>query len=113
MPAQLFSSSSAGIFQKMTENKIELISDFDYHLSQYFQKKSDFSPSCIPAATISELTPAQLKIYNRLNTTTPASFEELLVSTQLEYSSLLQEITLLLLNSTIKETSPGYYSLQK
>lgn len=112
VPAQLFSSSSAGIFQKMTENKIELISDFDYHLSQHFQKKADFSPSCIPAATISELTPSQLKIYNHLNTT-PASFEELLVSTQLEYSSLLQEITLLLLNSTIKETSPGYYFLQK
>ena len=96
----------------MTENKIELISDFDYHLSEHFQKKSDFSPSYIPPATISELTPSQLKIYNHLNTT-PASFEELLVSTQLEYSSLLQEITLLLLNSTIKETSPGYYSLQK
>lgn len=104
VPAPLFSPQSAGVFAKMNEKKLQLITDFDACLGHYFFQKGKSESSL--NAFLSEV---QMHILNYLSQRGDSSLEDFLPSCWLGYQELLQELTFLELNKYIEEISPWKY----
>lgn len=108
VPASIFAPQSAGIFQKMQEEKIKLISDFDQCLSQHFPLLHQAEKKQIQVPNLSE---SAQKLYNILQEQEERTLEELLSSSKMEYAPLMQELTLMEMDNLITQIRPGVYRI--
>lgn len=104
VPAPLFAPQSAGVFAKMNEKKLQLITDFDACLGRYFFQKGKSKSS-----SHSSLSEVQIQLLNYLSQQGDSSLEDFLPSCWLGYQELLQELTFLELSKHIEEISPWKY----
>ncbi len=108
VPAPLFSPQSAGIFSKMNEKKIQLITDFDACLANYFPLRGEENPCNSNSASKAELSEQQFQIFQTIAEQGEMSLEQLMGS-WFAYQELLQELTFLELKKWIEEFQPGKY----
>lgn len=113
MPAPIFAAQSAGIFQKMQEEKIKLITDFDHCLSQHFQPlEQGFSAEKTIHQNHENLSPEAKNLITQMQHQQTCSLESLMASVQLEYGEVLQLLTLLEMQGLIAEIRPNTYQLK-
>lgn len=108
VPAPIFSTTSAGIFSKMQEKKLELITDFDLRLKDFFPLWSLPQQKQSP-----DLNAFQIALLSHFIDQKEIEIEQLLPKTQLSYERLLQELTLLEMSNTLEEVHPGSYRKKK
>ena len=113
VPAPIFAQQSAGIFTKMEEKKLTLISDFTHCLDRYFQIKGESSSGEIAqeVSSFDAFPPLQRQILEFLKSHWESSIEALMQEIKLEYAALMQELTLLEMDALIDQTRPGYYTI--
>lgn len=104
VPAPLFAPQSAGIFSKMEEQKIHLISDFQAYFRQHFWVQQE--KKLIPAL---ELNPLQHQLLTCFSEQGEWAIEGLLPQIGIGYQELLQELTFLEMKKLIEEAAPGLY----
>lgn len=75
VPAPLFAPQSAGVFAKMNEKKLQLITDFDACLGRYFFQKGKSKSS-----SHSSLSEVQIQLLNYLSQQGDSSLEDFLPS---------------------------------
>lgn len=113
VPAPLFSQQSAGIFSKMEEKKLTLTSDFSSCLKNHFLPK-DSSTSGLSSAQVSAspayFSSSQTAIFTLLKHWAK-NMEQLLEKLDLNYSSLMQELTMLEMDWYICQSTPGVYTI--
>lgn len=109
VPAPLFSQQSAGVFSKMEEKKLTLISDFSLCLTQHFPLKNKENQTPLVSQKIALIEP-KLSIYNLLKQGAQ-SVENMLERLNLDYSVLMQELTMLEMDWYIGQSMPGVYRL--
>ena len=97
VPAPIFSPQSVGIFAKMNEQKIQLITDFDACLQKHFLQKGTVQTEK------TSLTDRQIELLQHLEKQGDSSLENLLAYTHLSYGELLQELTFLEIDKQIQE----------
>jgi hypothetical protein len=97
VPAPIFSPQSAGVFAKMNEQKIQLITDFDACLQKHFLQKGTVQ------IEKTSLTDRQIELLQHLEKQGDSSLESLLAYTHLSYGELLQELTFLEIDKQIQE----------
>lgn len=113
VPAPIFAAQSAGIFQKMQEEKIKLTTDFDHCLSQHFQPlEQSFSVEKITHQNYENLSPEAKNLITQMQHQQTCSLESLMASVQLEYGQVLQLLTLLEMQGLIAEIRPNTYQLK-
>lgn len=98
VPAPIFSPQSAGVFTKMNEQKIQLITDFDACLQKHFPQKG-----AVLQIEKTSLTDRQIELLQHLEKQGDSSLESLLAYTHLSYGELLQELTFLEIDKQIQE----------
>lgn len=118
VPAPIFAQSSAGIFSKMEEKKLTLISDFSAFLSQYFHLIwSDENAAALASLAPTEAPPAlhlsqkQSAIYSALQSQGEGSLDALLAIVGMDYGALMHELTLMEMEGIIIQSRPGYYAI--
>lgn len=97
VPAPIFSPQSAGVFAKMNEQKIQLITNFDACLQKHFPQKGTVQ------IEKTSLTDRQIELLQHLEKQGDSSLENLLAYTHLSYGELLQELTFLEIDKQIQE----------
>lgn len=109
VPAPLFSPQSAGVFAKMNQNKLQLITDFDVPLKKLFPlgNAKTMTAKDEHYANFSELQNALLQLFR---TKASLGLQEIVALSGEEYQTILQELTFLELAKVIEETAPGIYS---
>lgn len=108
VPAPIFSPSSAGIFTKMHEKKLKLITDFDGWLSQHFTLWAS------PISTKpTELNSSQVQLLSYFEQEEIRSLDALLPQSWLSYQALLQEMSFLEMHFYLEEIHPGIYRRKK
>lgn len=108
VPAPIFSPQSAGVFAKMNEQKIQLITDFDACLQKHFPQKG-----AVLQIEKTSLTDRQIELLQYLEKQGDSSLESLLAYTHLSYGELLQELTFLEIDKKIQEIWPWIYRKKK
>ena len=108
VPAPLFAPQSAGIFSKMNEKKIQLITDFDACLGNYFSLRGEQGSWTLSSLSMADLTQQQVQIFQTIAEQGEMSLEQLM-GKGLSYQELLQELTFLELKKWIEEFQPGKY----
>lgn len=113
VPAPIFAQQSAGIFTKMEEKKLTLISDFTHCLDAHFQLRGEGSQEQQTQWSFSfdNFPPLQRQILEFLKSHWESSIEALMQEIKLEYAALMQELTLLEMDALIDQTRPGYYTI--
>lgn len=104
VPAPIFAPQSAGIFSKMNEKKLKLITDFDSCLNGHFWLRGK-----VPVWTSLALSEVQNQLLTFLSQQWDMSLDMLLPHFNLGYQQLLQELTFLEMNKKIDEVWPGIY----
>lgn len=108
VPAPIFAPQSAGVFSKMNEKKLQLITDFDACLGQYFpQKGRKNQTSSLCLSTIQNEILAFFAEHGDIG------LDSLLPNFSLNYQELLQELTFLELSKQIEEVWPWIYRKRK
>ncbi len=92
----------------MNEKKIQLITDFDACLANYFPLRGKAIPCDSNSASKSELSEQQFQIFQTIAEQGEMSLEQLMGS-WFAYQELLQELTFLELKKWIEEFQPGKY----
>lgn len=108
VPAPLFSPQSAGIFSKMNEKKIQLITDFDACLKNHFNLRGEEIPWAWILASKADLSEQQFQIFQMIVEQWEMTLEQLMRN-GFSYQALLQELTFLELKKRIEEFQPGRY----
>lgn len=108
VPAPLFSPQSAGIFRKMNEKKIQLITDFDTCLSRYFSPHEENIPWKLNWTPKANLSDEQLQIFQTIAEQWEISLEQL-IGNGFAYQELLKELTFLEMSKRIEEFQPGRF----
>lgn len=108
VPASIFAPQSAGIFQKMQEEKIKLISDFDQCLSQHFDLLHQAAKKQTQTSNLSQTAQS---LYTIIQQQEEISLEILLSKSSLEYTELMQELTLMEMDNLITQVRPGVYRI--
>ena len=113
VPAPIFAQQSAGIFSKMEEKKLTLISDFTLCLDAHFHPKGEILATnhTSQQASFDSFSPQQRQILDHLKIHWELSLEALISDIQFEYGVIMQELTLLEMDGILKQSRPGYYSL--
>lgn len=92
----------------MNEKKIQLITDFDACLANYFPLRGEENPCNSNSASKAELSEQQFQIFQTIAEQGEMSLEQLMGS-WFAYQELLQELTFLELKKWIEEFQPGKY----
>ncbi|MCF7835169.1 DNA-protecting protein DprA [Candidatus Gracilibacteria bacterium] len=109
IPNDIFSDSSKGINQYISQKKINLISDFKF-LSKHFSYDKQFPIPNKPIPNIS-LSENEQKILTIISAYPSISLSNLAIQSQLSDSDLIGFITLLEINKLIYQDSPNTYKI--
>lgn len=92
----------------MNEKKIQLITDFDACLKNYFNLRGEEIPWAWILASKADLSEQQFQIFQMIVEQWEMTLEQLMRN-GFSYQALLQELTFLELKKRIEEFQPGRY----
>lgn len=110
VPASIFSPQSAGIFQKLHAQKIQLITDFDTCFSQHFPCLDPITQKSKQQQILDNISPLQQNILELLSRG-EMSLDQLHHETRIQPPILMQELTYLEMENLVSQLQPNIYVL--